>query len=196
MAGWGPSTSYGLQVPSIHASTIATDGDVTSGGRLLAAGGVSNSNGRSYFRSGDIYQIGLQSGSYVNYIGSNASGQFQVSNANGVSLLAIDSAGNAALAGGLHVLSGGVQFPDGSIQTTAISGNFPGNITVGGVIYGPAAAQQSPVLYCFPYHGTWPSAPINTVMFSYNEAGNYVTLWVVKSDGSRWIGPVYLQQPV
>jgi Long-tail fiber proximal subunit, C-terminal, trimerization domain len=202
MAGWGPSASYGLNVPSVHANNITTDGDISASGRLLAASGFANTNGRSYFKSGDQYQIGLTYGNQTMYIGTNGSNQFQLSNVNGSSMLAVDPSGNAAFAGGVHALSGGFQFPDGSIQTTAAfnyvppppTGNFPGNITVNGVIYGPGSSSQSPVLYCFPF-GSPPSAPPHSVLFSHNEGGNWVTIWVIKSDGSRWaaninLGPV------
>ncbi|HXA25614.1 MAG TPA: hypothetical protein VNW90_25325 [Acetobacteraceae bacterium] len=192
LAGWGPSTSYGLSVPSIHASSIAADGAISAGGVINAAGGFNNTAGRSYFKSGDPYNIGLEYGSFVNWIGTNASNQFQLARADGTVLFAVDQSGNAALTGGLHVLAGGVQFPDGTIQTTATSSSFPGNITVTGAIYGPASTQQSAMLHCPPYTVDLSGVP-NSLFFSYNAANNWVTLWVTLSDGStRHVNVVFV----
>jgi hypothetical protein len=179
MAGSAASASYGLTVPSVHTSSIVADGAITAGG------GITTSAGRSNFKSGDAYAICLQYGTAFTYIGTNASGQFQLSNQSGNGLLTVDQSGNAVLASQLHILAGGLMYPDGTVQTTAISNSFPGNITVGGAIYGPASAQQSPILYCFPWAGTDPVGPPNSVILSYNYASNFVTLWVTKSDGTR-----------
>lgn len=108
LGGWGPDGTYILNVPTIQTAGINVIG------------------GRSYFNSGEPYTIGLRYGSsFLTYIGTNSANQFQVSNVGGVPLMILDQGGNASIAstvtaGGLiHVLSGGIMYPDGTIQTTA-----------------------------------------------------------------------------
>jgi hypothetical protein len=186
MTGWVANASYGLSVPSIHTSSVVADGAIQAGGALTVGGGINNTNARSYFTSGDSYVIGVQQGSVITWIGTNTSGQFQISAASAFVMLTIDATGHAVLANQLHILAGGVMFPDGTVQTTAgATGTFPGNVTVNGQILGPSVALQSPILYCPPYQGTNPSVQPNSLTFSYNQASNWVTLWVTRGDGSQ-----------
>jgi len=126
--GWGPDATRTLNAPTIHTSSLAADGSISAGTAISAGAGISVTGGRSYFTSGDPYNIGLFNGSSLNYVGTNASGQFQVSNAGGSALFGLDQSGNASVLAGLtvggtiHSTSGGVMFPDGSVQTKAALG--------------------------------------------------------------------------
>jgi hypothetical protein len=187
LGGSAASAAYGLTVPSIHTGSILADTTLQVGGAITGNTGLSISGARSYFRSADATVIGLwyAASTSITWIGTNANSQFQVSNANGFSMFAIDQSGNAALGGQLQVGSGGVKFSDGTVQTTAgATGTFPGNVTVGGVINGPSSAFLSPVLFCPAYSGNAPSIPANSIAFSHNDGSNWVTIWLAKSDGS------------
>lgn len=137
--GVSPSTSYNLNTGSFHAVSVVVDGAQSVGGALHVVGGLEVTSGRSYFNSGDLYQIGLYYGwgGPLAYLGTNASSQFVVSNSSGSPLLIVDASGNADIVSGLtvgaalqvggaitaggliHSGSGGFQFPDGTVQATA-----------------------------------------------------------------------------
>ena len=195
LGGANAIPGFGLNTTGMHATTITCDGLINGGG------GLNISGPRSYFRHAEASNLAFEynSGVPMTWIGTNASGQFQISNVNGFSMMVVDQSGNATLGGGLHIAAGGLQFADGTVQTTAAvaTNNFPGNITVNGVINGPSAAFGSPVLYCPPFTGSNPSGPVNSVMFSYNPGNpGFVTIWVIKSDGSKWIADVNLAGPM
>ena len=201
LAGYAPTSAFGLNVPSIHSVTLSLDGGLTVGGGITGAGGLSISGARTTLSSaaGDPFILGLQNGSLLTYVGTNSAGQFMVANSGGSALMTVDPAAGAVsiagpltMGGQLSVPAAGIRFYDGSVQTTAISNNFPGNITVNGVVYGNPNVQQAGTLYCFPFNGTYPHAPPHTVLFSHNEADSYVTIYVTRSDGTRWLANINL----
>lgn len=159
--------------------------------------------GRSRFSAaGEPYSICLEyalgSGVAVIYLGTDASGEFQIANQAGGVLMRSDQSGNFQIAGTLttgggltingqiHSTSGGIMFPDGTVQTTAIANTFQ-NITVNGIIYGPS--NWGGVLSACPptlAEGVGPNLPLNTIGLFVQQTSGQLFWWWRKFDGTLW----------
>jgi hypothetical protein len=134
IGGWGPNPSFALSATTVHMAAATVDGavvagSVVSGNTLTVQSGGVNATGRSLFIDAEPYIIGLEyPGAALTYVGTNSASQFQVSNQGGASLFMVDQSGNASIVASLtvngliHSTSGGIQFPDGTVQTTAVVG--------------------------------------------------------------------------
>jgi hypothetical protein len=80
--------------------------------------------------------------------------------------------------------AGGGSISTGGGLSVSAGASVTADLQVQGRHLGPSAALSAPILYCPPFTGTDPSIPVNTMVFTYNQSSNYVTLWVKMADGS------------
>lgn len=172
--GWPPNASYALNTPSIHASSIALDTTVSAGASISAAStitagaGFTSNSGRNYFINPEPFAICLEYAPAtpavpVTYIGTNPSGQFQVSNQSGGWLLLIDQSGNASIASNLNVAGG---LSAGSLSTGG-SLTASGTLTAGGVIHSQSGGFQ------FPDNTVQTTAATGLVAIPHGNTGKY-----------------------
>lgn len=219
LGGWSPNTAYGLNTPSIHCGTLVADSTMTCVG-LTANAGIVVDAGASNTGAGIDVSFGSGTG-----IGIGAPLSAGSINQNGLNLLTggsprvyITSAGRVGIgtaspdqlltvAGYIHTTAGGIVFPDGSVQTTAVSGTFTqltvngnsqingsqtvtGALNVAGTIYG-LSGPYSPRLF-LETTSIAPSMDINCMCITQQYGG--VELWYHRYDGTYWytqLGPLY-----
>jgi hypothetical protein len=70
-----------------------------------------------------------------------------------------------------------------------------GNAIVSGFIQGPSASLTAPIYTCPAYTTTHPALSPNQMCITYNLSGNYVTLWVCRSDGVVQIASMTMTTP-
>lgn len=147
VGGWGPNASYGLNTPSIHCSSIAVDAAVTCANAVINGSIVvdnAQANDGNHVDvlfgpgSGEGIGSGRAAGANNRYgltFFTGSAARVYITNGG---LVGIGVAPDQALtvAGYVHATAGFV-FPDGSVQTTAISGTFTaltvnGNATITG----------------------------------------------------------------
>ena len=149
LAGSAPNSAYGLSAPSAHLGSLTVDAAVlcgnmaASGTIVVDAANANNGNGIDIlFGPGSTEGIGsgrtagsLNQGG-LTFFTANAPRLF-ITNGG---LVGINAAPDQALtvAGYIHTMAG-IVFPDGSVQTTAVSGTLTqltvtGNATIGGTL--------------------------------------------------------------
>jgi hypothetical protein len=123
------SAVAGLSQAALDARYVETAGDTITG-TLAVTGGLNAGPARSGFlANSEPYAVGLRYSAAVGpvYIGCSSAGDFQVSNAGGVSILSVDGqTGNITSTGAAH------SFADGSIPSPAVIGNTPRTIAATG----------------------------------------------------------------
>lgn len=144
LAGAQPNVAYALSAPSIHCTSLAADAGITC--LQLAANGAVMVDAAAVNAGGGA-QIDLVFGGNTEGISSprttgaaNQNGltfftasqpRMYITNSGQVGIMRGPDAGHALCVSGLIHTTSGIVFPDGSIQTTAVSGTFT-QLTVNG----------------------------------------------------------------
>lgn len=203
VGGATPSASYGLTATSVYCAALTTPG-VINCAQVLATGGVMVDSALT----NNGAQLDLAFGAITEGIGSarvvgavNLAGltfftagqpRIYLTNDGRVGIDRLPDAGHALCVGGyIHAASGGIIFPDGSVQTTAVSGTFTqltvnGNGSVSGTLSvgrltGPSGCPAFSVVST--QNGM--NVPNSSIGFSIDPLSELV-VWYRDSGGTLW----------